>query len=72
MYKRQDHDRQTDAVIAAINASGEAFFSGTKWNGKSVMRVSVVNWRTNDDDVERTIQAVRSAVNEVQTAEFTV
>ena len=29
----QDHDRRTDAVIAAINASGEAFFSGTSWRG---------------------------------------
>ena len=53
------HDRRTDAVIAAVNAGGEAFFSGTTWRGKRAMRVSVVNWRTSDDDVRRTVAAVQ-------------
>lgn len=53
-----DHDRRTDEVIAAIAASGEAFFSGTTWRGKRAMRVSVSNWRTNEEDVERTVKAV--------------
>jgi glutamate/tyrosine decarboxylase-like PLP-dependent enzyme len=55
----QDHDAHTDRVIAAINASGEAFFGGVTWNGRRAMRVSVVNWRTNDSDVARTIEAAR-------------
>jgi glutamate/tyrosine decarboxylase-like PLP-dependent enzyme len=54
----EDHDAQTDAVIAAVNASGEAFFSSTVWHGRRAMRVSVVNWRTTDADVQRTIRAV--------------
>ena len=54
-----DHDARTDAVIAAINATGEAFFGGVTWKGRRAMRVSVVNWRTNDADVARTIEAVR-------------
>jgi len=53
-----DHDARTDAVISAINATGEAFFSGTNWRGMRAMRVSVVNWRTSAADVERTIAAV--------------
>jgi glutamate/tyrosine decarboxylase-like PLP-dependent enzyme len=61
-----DHDVRTTAVIAAINATGEAFFSGTTWNGMQAMRVSVVNWRTNDDDVNRTVQAVRKVVEELR------
>lgn len=52
------HDRRTDAVIAAINAEGTAFFSGTTWNGRRAMRISVINWRTTDDDVRKTIAAV--------------
>ena len=44
----EDHDRFTDRVIAGINATGEAFFSGTTWRGRRAMRVSVVNWRTNE------------------------
>ncbi len=59
-----DHDRRTDAVIAAINASGEAFFSGAVWRGRRVMRVSVVNWRTSAGDVARTIAAARQAIAE--------
>jgi aromatic-L-amino-acid decarboxylase len=53
-----NHDRHTDAVIQAINADGTAFFSGTTWRGRRAMRISVVNWRTNDADVARTIEAV--------------
>lgn len=53
-----DHDAQTQAVIAAINAEGTAFFSGSIWQGRRVMRISVVNWRTTADDVAATISAV--------------
>ncbi len=47
-----DHDRRTDQVIAAIVASGEAFFGGTTWRGRRAMRVSVSCWRTTSDDVQ--------------------
>jgi glutamate/tyrosine decarboxylase-like PLP-dependent enzyme len=57
-----DHDLATDATITAINATGEAFFSGTTWNGKSAMRVSVVNWRTTDRDVDRTLSAIEKVL----------
>ena len=53
----QDHDRRTDEVIAAIVASGEAFFGGTTWRGKRAMRVSVCNWRTSPEDVQRSINS---------------
>jgi glutamate/tyrosine decarboxylase-like PLP-dependent enzyme len=58
----EDHDRYTDRVIAGINATGEAFFSGTTWRGRRAMRVSVVNWRTNGKDVERAIAAARGVL----------
>ena len=60
-----DHDARTDAVIAAINATGEAFFGGVEWNGRRAMRVSVVNWRTSDADVARTIEATRRVLGEM-------
>lgn len=53
-----DGDSRTDAVIAAVNATGEAFFSGATWHGRRVMRISVCNWRTTDDDIARTVAAV--------------
>jgi glutamate/tyrosine decarboxylase-like PLP-dependent enzyme len=59
-----DHDRRTDEMIEAILTTGEAFFSGTTWRGKRCMRISVCNWRTSDDDVERVVAAVRRALGE--------
>jgi glutamate/tyrosine decarboxylase-like PLP-dependent enzyme len=57
-----DHDRRTDEVIAAINATGEAYFGGVNWRGQRCMRVSVCNWRTSEADVARTIEAARSVL----------
>jgi glutamate/tyrosine decarboxylase-like PLP-dependent enzyme len=57
------HDQRTDHVIAAINATGEAFFSGTTWRGMRAMRVSVCNAATTVADVERTIRAVERVLS---------
>ena len=58
----QDHDRRTDEVMAAINASGEAFFTGTTWRGMRCMRVSVSSWRTTAEDVDRAVAATERAL----------
>jgi aromatic-L-amino-acid decarboxylase len=42
--------------------SGEAFFGPTTWRGKRAMRISVVNWQTTDEDVERAVSAVKRAL----------
>jgi glutamate/tyrosine decarboxylase-like PLP-dependent enzyme len=60
-----DHDRHTDAVIAAILDTGEAFFGGTTWRGRRAMRVSVCNWQTSEADVDRVVAAVRQAIQTV-------
>jgi aromatic-L-amino-acid decarboxylase len=60
-----DHARRTDAVMARVNAGGEAFFSGGNWRGMRVMRISVSNWRTNARDVARSVAAVKAALAEV-------
>jgi glutamate/tyrosine decarboxylase-like PLP-dependent enzyme len=57
-----DHDRRTDEVIAAINATGEAFFGGVTWRGRRCMRVSVCNWRTSEADAARAVAAVRTVL----------
>ena len=57
-----ENDRCTVDVTEAINESGEAFFSGSVWNGRRVMRVSVVNWQTSDADVRRAIQAAATVL----------
>ena len=57
-----DHDKRTDEVTAAINATDEAFFTGTTWRGRRCMRVSVSSWRTTGDDVERAVAAAERAL----------
>jgi len=57
-----DHDARTDSIIAAINETGEALFSGTTWRGMRAMRVSGVNWRTSEEDVCRTLSAVAAVL----------
>ena len=59
---QEDHDRRTDEVIAEILKTGEAFFGGTTWRGRRAMRVSVCNWQTSDEDVQRVIRAVASVL----------
>jgi len=58
----RSHDRRTDEVIAAILASGEAFFGGVTWRGMRAMRISVCNWMTSEGDVGRVIRAVERAM----------
>jgi len=53
------HDRRTDQVIAAIQASGVAWCGGTTWRGRRAMRISVCNWRTTEEDIEQTVALVR-------------
>ncbi|MEM9588820.1 MAG: pyridoxal-dependent decarboxylase [Planctomycetota bacterium] len=57
------HDEFTDQVIHRVNQTGEAFFGGTTWRGKRVMRVSVVNWRTSEQDVRRAVGAIERVLH---------
>jgi glutamate/tyrosine decarboxylase-like PLP-dependent enzyme len=57
-----DHDRFTDEVIGRIQALGVAWFGGVTWRGMRVMRISVCNWRTTDEDIDRTIDSVKEAL----------
>jgi glutamate/tyrosine decarboxylase-like PLP-dependent enzyme len=57
-----DHDRRTNEVMASINATGEAFFTGTTWRGMRCMRVSVSNWRTTTADIDRAVAAAARVV----------
>jgi glutamate/tyrosine decarboxylase-like PLP-dependent enzyme len=54
-------DERTEEVTQRLLADGTAWMSGSRWRGKSVLRISVCNWSTNDDDVERSLDALRKA-----------
>jgi glutamate/tyrosine decarboxylase-like PLP-dependent enzyme len=59
---RFEDDERTNAVLASVQASGEAWMSGTTWDGRAAIRISVSNWRTSGDDVTRTLAAFGAAV----------
>ncbi len=54
-------DERTEEVTARLLADGTAWMSGSRWHGKSVLRISVSNWSTTDDDVARSLAALRKA-----------
>lgn len=58
-----DHDAFNDRVIARVQEDGTAFFSGTTWNGMRLMRLSISDWATDEDDVRRAIEALLEAAS---------
>ncbi|MET3806434.1 glutamate/tyrosine decarboxylase-like PLP-dependent enzyme [Nakamurella sp. UYEF19] len=62
-------DRRTAAVTAALLAAGTVWMSGSRWQGRAVLRISVSNWATDDEDVRRSVEAVRTALSDVMTSE---
>jgi glutamate/tyrosine decarboxylase-like PLP-dependent enzyme len=59
---RFETDERTVGVLRRVQESGEAWMSGTTWQGRQAIRISVSNWSTSDDDVDRTIAAFARAV----------
>ncbi|NKX54172.1 pyridoxal phosphate-dependent decarboxylase family protein [Arthrobacter mobilis] len=57
-------DERTRQVTARLIADGTAWMSGSRWQGRDVLRISVSNWSTDDDDVGRSLDAVRRAAAE--------
>lgn len=55
-----DADR-TRRVIAALQADGTCWCGPTVWQGETAMRISVCSWATTDEDVERSLEAMRRA-----------
>ena len=56
-----DDDDGTRATVAAVQDDGTCWLSGTVWQGKAAMRISVSSWRTTEEDVERSAEAILAA-----------
>jgi len=59
-------DETTRAVTARIIGDGTVWMSGSRWQGRDVLRISVSNWTTDDGDVEAAVGAVRTALEAVR------
>jgi len=53
-----DNAGLADTIMSAVRAEGVAFFSGTTYRGERLMRISVSDWATDEDDVDRAIEAL--------------
>jgi glutamate/tyrosine decarboxylase-like PLP-dependent enzyme len=60
---RFEDDEHTDAAVAAVQASGEVWLSGTTWAGRRAIRVSVSNWQTGDEEIDLLVEAFRRAAD---------
>ena len=49
---------QTARVISAVQEEGTCWCGGTQWHGRTAMRISVSNWATTEEDVERSAAAI--------------
>jgi glutamate/tyrosine decarboxylase-like PLP-dependent enzyme len=54
-------DAETDAALAAIQAEGTCWPSGTSWRGRRCIRISVCSRLTTFDDVDRSVDAMAAA-----------
>ena len=59
---RFEDDERTDAALARVQASGDVWLSGTTWDGRKAIRVSVSNWQTGDEETDLVVEAFRRAV----------
>jgi glutamate/tyrosine decarboxylase-like PLP-dependent enzyme len=53
-----DHDAYTRRVLDLLQEDGTCWMSGTTWNGMAAVRISVSNWSTDQDDVDRSVAAI--------------
>jgi glutamate/tyrosine decarboxylase-like PLP-dependent enzyme len=51
-------DEITTEVMRMVREEGTAWFSGTRWRGRAAMRVSVSCWATEEEDIDRSAEAV--------------
>ena len=58
---RFESDERTDEVLAQVQARGRVWMSGTTWDGRKAIRISVSNWQTTDVEIELAVDEFRAA-----------
>jgi aromatic-L-amino-acid decarboxylase len=60
LFRARD-DASTTALLARVQASGQLWFSSSRWQGRAACRISVSSWRTTRADVERAIAVITAS-----------
>jgi glutamate/tyrosine decarboxylase-like PLP-dependent enzyme len=58
LVRFRDDDEVTREVVARVQRDGTCWLAGTTWQGKAAMRISISNWSTSEDDIERSAAAI--------------
>jgi glutamate/tyrosine decarboxylase-like PLP-dependent enzyme len=58
----RDGENVSDEVMRAIQDEGTCWMSGSTWDGEPVVRISVTNWRTTEDDIRRSAAAIEACL----------
>jgi aromatic-L-amino-acid decarboxylase len=60
-FRYDGSDEENEALLERVNATGEIYISGTRLNGRYVLRLAIGNMRTTEDDVVRAWELLRGA-----------
>jgi glutamate/tyrosine decarboxylase-like PLP-dependent enzyme len=52
-----ENDALTKGTLNKIQASGECWCGGSSWRNRSVIRISVCDWATRQEEIERSVRA---------------
>jgi glutamate/tyrosine decarboxylase-like PLP-dependent enzyme len=61
LVRVDDDDAVTAATLAGVQADGTCWPTGTTWRGGTCIRLSVSNWQTTPEDVDRSVEALARA-----------
>jgi glutamate/tyrosine decarboxylase-like PLP-dependent enzyme len=59
---RFESDERTDEVLHRVQQSGTVWMSGTIWDGRKAIRLSVSNWQTGDAEIDLAVAAFDEAI----------
>ena len=62
---RFDSDERTDEVLRRVQESSRVWMSGTTWDGRKAIRVSVSNWQTGNEEIDLAVDAFSQAYGQV-------
>jgi aromatic-L-amino-acid decarboxylase len=63
----------TNSIIKRIQDEGTCWCGGTTWQNQTAMRISISSWRTTEDDIEKSADAIiKIAKNEANRASMQV
>jgi glutamate/tyrosine decarboxylase-like PLP-dependent enzyme len=54
-------DAWTREVVRRVQDDGTCWLAGSTWHGMAAMRISIVNWSTTDEDIDRSAAAILRA-----------